>query len=178
MPAARPIALAVALVLALSRRAGADAPPPSQELATDPAPPAPRLGVSADGIALALADYALRLDGSLLSYLSVSIQAGASRRHGGDAAYVGLGVGLWPLDEGLEGFFVAGSVGVAWAGPWNGDAPGARDVGRAEGELGWQFLWEDLSLTLAAGVSGFWAPEQGTSWAEPHGRAALGVVLR
>jgi hypothetical protein len=178
MPTARSTLLAAAVVLAVFSRARADAPPPSQALATDPAPPAPRFGLSVDGIAIALADYVLQVDWAPASFLSLSLQAGASRRHGGDAACVGLGVGLWPMDDGLEGLFVAASVGLAWAGPWNGDAPGGRDVGRAAGEIGWQFLWEDLSFALAAGVSGFWSPEQGSAWVEPAGRAAVGFVLR
>jgi hypothetical protein len=178
MPTARAAIFAAALVLAVPRPVHADAPPPSQELSTDPAAPTPRVGVSADGIGIALADYALRLDGAPTSFLAVSLLVGASRRHGGDAAFLGLGVSVWPLDDGLEGLFAAASIGLAWAGPWNAGASGARDVGRVEGEVGWQFLWEDLSLTLAAGVSGFWSPEQGATWAEPHGRAAVGVVLR
>lgn len=158
--------------------AHADAPPPSQALATDPEAPTPRVGLSADGIGVALADYALRVDWAPEPFHALTLLAGESRRHGGDTLLLAVGWSVWPMASGLDGFFVGASVGIAWAGPWNGDDPAARTVGRLEGELGWQFLWGELSITLAAGATGLWAPDQGGVWAEPHGRLALGIVFR
>lgn len=161
-----------------SAPAETDAPPPSQVLATDPAPPVPRLGLSVDGIGIALADFALRVDWAPEPFHAFSLLVGESRRHGGDALLAAIGWTVFPMDDGLEGFFGGGSIGIAWAGPWNGADPAARTIGRLEAELGWQFLWADVSITLGAGVTGLYAPDQGSVWAEPHGRAALGIVLR
>lgn len=179
---------APALALALAALAlgpgptRADAPPPEQTLATDPGRPLPRLGISANGIGIALGDYALRVEATPDPWHAVVLSLGASRRHGGDALLVELGWTVWPMATGLDGFFVHAAAGLAWAGPWNGGATGARSVLRFGGELGWQFLWEDLSFTLGAGATGFveldGGAAQGAVWAEPHGRVALGFVLR
>lgn len=165
-------------LLGLSAPAAADAPAPSQHLASDPGPPLPRLGVSANGIGIALADFALRLDWAPHAWSALYLELGESRRHGGDALLAEVGWTILPMAQGLEGFFVSLGVGIAWAGPWNGMDPNARSLGRAGGEVGWQFLWGDLSITLAAGATGFWTPDQGAVWAEPRGRVALGIVFR
>lgn len=162
--------------------ASADAPPPEQALATDPARPLPHLGASADAIGIVLGDYALRLEGAPDPWHALTVEIGLSRRHGGDALLLELGWSVFPLAIGLEGPFVHAAIGVAWAGAWNGEAPGARSMLRFGGELGWQFLWEDVSITLAAGATGFVELEgggaQGALWPEPRGRIALGFVLR
>jgi|JI10StandDraft_1071094.scaffolds.fasta_scaffold472081_2 hypothetical protein len=158
--------------------ARADAPPPSQHLSADPGPPRPRLGLSVNGIGIALADFAAHLDWAPEGFCALYLEIGESRRHGGDSVLAEVGLTLLPMDQGLEGFFVSLGVGIAWAGPWNGMDPNARSVGRAGGEVGWQFLWGDLSITLAVGATGFWTPEQSGVWAEPAGRAALGIVFR
>jgi hypothetical protein len=164
------------------RPARADLPPPEQVLESDPERPRPRLGTSADAVGIILGDYALRLEGAPDTWHALTLDLGASRRHGGDGILVELGWTVFPMAIGLEGFFVHPAVGVAWAGPWNGSAPGARSVLRFGGEIGWQFLWEDLSITLAAGAMGFVEVSdgmgQGDVWPEPRGRVALGFVLR
>lgn len=157
----------------------ADAPAPSQVLRSDPGPPRPAIGASANGIGIALGDFALHLDWAPHTFHALYLEVGESRRHGGDAILAEVGWTVLPMDQGLEGFFASVGVGIAWAGPWNGDDPNAHTVGRAGGEVGWQFLWGDLSITLAAGATGFWLPDGGNAvWAEPRGRAALGIVFR
>lgn len=161
--------------------ARADAPPPEQALASDPERPLPRVGSSADAVGIVLGDYALRIEGAPDAWHALTLEIGASRRHGGDAMLVEVGWSVFPMAVGLEGFFVHPAAGIAWAGPWNGDAPGARSIVRFGGEVGWQFLWEDLSITLAAGAMGFVEVSgagQGSVWPEPRGRIALGFVLR
>lgn len=171
--------LLTCLVMLGTASAAADDPPPSQRLTSDPGPPHPRIGLSANAVGIVLADYALRLDWSPQPFHALTLEVGESRRHGGDAVLVELGWTLLPMDQGLEGFFVNAAVGIAWCGPWNGDDPAARSLGRLGGEVGWQFLWADLSITLAAGATGFWSPDQaGAVWVEPRGRVALGIVFR
>ncbi len=169
----------LALASSPASPAAADDPPPSQLLQSDPGPPRPRIGLSANAVGIVLADYALRLDWAPHTFHALSLEVGESRRHGGDAVLIEVGWTALPMDLGLEGFFVSAAIGIAWCGPWNGDDPAARTLGRAGGEVGWQFLWGDLSITLAAGATGFWSPdENGAVWAEPRGRVALGIVFR
>lgn len=162
--------------------ASADEPPPDQVLPSDPERPRPRLGTSADAVGIILGDYALRLEGAPDTWHALTLEVGASRRHGGDAILLEVGWSVFPMAIGLEGFFVHPALGIAWAGPWNGDAAGARSLFRFGGEVGWQFLWEDVSITLAAGAMGFVEVSdgagQGDVFAEPRGRVALGFVLR
>jgi hypothetical protein len=138
--------------------------------------------MSAEGIGLLLGDYALRLEGAPDAWYAVTLDLGLSRRHGGEALLVEVGGSVFPMAVGLEGFFVHAGAGIAWAGPWNGGSAAARSVARFGGEVGWQFLWEDLSITLGAGATGLVevsdGPGQGSVWAEPRGRVALGLVLR
>lgn len=173
-PMLRALALAAPLAtLAPARPLRADAPPPSQALASDPAPPRPSIGLSADGGAIALGDYAARLDVLVLPALSVGGQVGVSHRRDADDLLAELSLGLWCLGQGLEGPFATAIVGLAWAGPW------AQEEGwtvRLGGELGWQFLWESLSITLGGGVHAAWW-EDGRVLPEPRIRAALGFVF-
>lgn len=153
-----------------------DAPPPAQALPSDPGPPFPRVGLSADGAAIALGDYALRLDVAPERWLGMIAALGASRRHGGDAMLAEIGLGLWPLSRGLEGCWVAPVVGVTLAGPFDS---AARSVLRFGGDVGWQFLWGDVSFALGAGAMGLAALDgSGAVWVEPRLRASLGVVFR
>jgi hypothetical protein len=167
------------LCLAPARAVADDPPAPSQALASDPAPPFPRLGLSADGAAIAFADYALRLDAAPERWGSAWISGGISRRHGGESILVEGGVSIWPLAWGMEGLWISPAVGVAFAGPWNGDNADARSVLRFGGDVGWQFVWGDLSISFGAGATGF-ASLDGTGevWVEPRFRGALGIVWR
>lgn len=175
MPVILRAALAVPLLLpCLPRPVLADAPPPSQALASDPAPPRPVVGLSADGAAIVLGDYAARLDLSVLPALSLTAIVGASHRRATDDVLVELGATLWPLGLGLEGPLVTTLLGLAWVGPWS-QAEGA--VLRCGGEAGWQFLWESLSISLAAGAYAAYDPPTGAWAPEPHARVALGLVL-
>ena len=178
----RILAFFLTFFLMTSAPAGADGPTPDQTLSSDPERPRPRAGTSVDAVGIVLGDYALRLEGAPDAWHAITVDLGASRRHGGDTLLLEVGWTVFPMAIGLEGFFVHPAVGIAWAGPWNADAPGARSVFRFGGELGWQFLWEDVSITLAAGATGFvelsGGAAQGSLWPEPRGRVALGFVLR
>lgn len=158
--------------------ARAEAPPPSQALASDPGPPFPRIGLSVDGFAIAFADYGARVEWAPERWISTALVLGVSRRHGGDAALAELALTAWPLGWGLEGLFVSPAIGIAYAGPWNGENVEARTVGRFGGDVGWQFLWGDLSIALGAGATGFVDAGTGAIWVEPRGRIALGVTFR
>jgi hypothetical protein len=154
-----------------------DAPPPTQALDSDPRIPFGRVEISADGAAIAFGDYALRFDVAPEPWISVWACAGLTRRHGSDAVLLESGIGLWPLGKGLEGLWIAPVVGIAIAGPWNGESPTARSNLRFGGDIGWQFLWGALAIAVGAGGTGF-ATLQGpaTVWIEPRIRAAIGVV--
>lgn len=153
--------------------ARADAPAPSQVLESDPAPPQPTYGLSADGAAIAMGDYAARLEVLLLPALSLGVSAGASRRRGTDDLLLELLPTLWCLGEGLEGPFVSAAAGLAWAGPWNQTTGWTLRLG---GEAGWQFLWESLSISLGAGAHAA-VSEDGRITPEVRLRGALGVVF-
>src|SRR5262245_54185888 len=133
-----PLTLAAAVLFTLAPAPSAvradDPPAPSQALGSDPAPPFPRLGLSADGVAVAFADYALRVDAAPERWGSGFVAAGVSRRHGGESLLVEAGVSLWPLAWGMEGLWISPAVGVAIAGPWNGDNADARSVFRFGGD--------------------------------------------
>lgn len=176
MPAilrARSVASLLLVLFALPVGAHADAPAPSQALASDPEPGRPSLGLSADGAAIVLADYAARLDVSLVPALSVAVVAGASHRRATDDVLLELGATVWFLGIGLEGPHLTAMTGLAWAAP-----SGQEDsvVVRAGGEAGWQFLWETLTISLAAGAHAAVDPAGGV-WIEPRARAALGILL-
>jgi len=153
--------------------ARADAPPPPQALASDPALPRPGLGLSADAAAVVLADYAARLDIVLVPALSAGLTAGASHRRSTDDVLLEVGLTAWFLATALEGPYLTALVGVAWAGPWSQDE---SLVLRAGGEAGWQFLWETLSISLGAGAHVAVDPSGGVG-IEPRARAALGIVF-
>lgn len=165
--------------------ARADAPPPTQALASDPAPAGPALGLSADGAAMVLGDFAARLDLSVFPAFSVLITVGASRRASTDDVLLEAGATLWFLGRGLEGPHLSALVGGAWAGPWNesaGSETARRGpesaVLRAGGEVGWQFLWGPVSISLAGGAHAALplGGERGVGL-EPRARAALGLVF-
>lgn len=172
-----PTILAAILFTAIPARAD-DAPPPAQDLASDPGVPFPRIALTVDGAAIAFADYAIRADVAADRWISGWLSVGLSRRHGGDAVLIEAGGALWPLGWGLEGLWIAPAIGIAIAGPWNGDDPGARTVLRYGGDVGWQFLWGDLVIALGAGATGLTAIEGGATWVEPRFRGALGFVWR
>lgn len=176
------VALALFTTLVTVPRATAqvdDQAAPSQALASDPGVPFPRIGISADGAAIAFADYGARLELAPDRAISGWISAGLSRRHGGEALLIEAGGSLWPLGWGLEGPWIAPAIGVAIAGPWNGDSAEARSVLRFGGDVGWQVLWGDLSIALGAGATGFASLDgSGSLWVEPRFRAALGLVFR
>ncbi len=153
--------------------AHADAPAPSQELASDPEPPRPSLGLSADGAAIVLGDYAARLDVLVLPALSLGGVLGASHRRASDDVLAELVASLWCLGQGLEGPFVSAAIGLAWAGPWN-QAPGWTV--RLGGDAGWQFVWSSLTLTLGAGAHAA-VRDDATVAPEARVRVALGFVL-
>lgn len=177
VPATAAVVL-ILLVAAPSVRAD-ELAAPSQALASDPGVPFPRIGLSADGAAIAFADYAARLELAPERWISGWLVAGLSRRHGGETLLIEAGGSIWPLGWGLEGLWIAPAVGVAIAGPWNGDSPEARSVLRFGGDLGWQILWGDVSIALGAGATGFTALDAtGSVWVEPRFRAALGLVFR
>lgn len=152
----------------------ADAPPPSQALASDPERPRPSLGLSADGAAIVLGDYAARLELALVPAISLGLVAGASHRRGTDDVLIEVAVTLWPLGLGLEGPHATAVVGAAWAGPWS---QAESVVLRLGAEAGWQFLWESVSITLAAGAHASHDPAAGAWSPEPRARVALGLVL-
>lgn len=172
----RPLPALPWLVLSLlaAPPARAEAPAPSQALASDPDAPRPAIGLGVDGAAMILGDFAARLDVALVPALSTHVSLGVSRRLGTDDALLEAGLTLWPLGDGMEGPLVGALVGVAWAGPWTGQE---RVVVRAGGEAGWQFLWGPLSITLAGGAHAALLPGEGGPTAEARARAALGVVL-
>ncbi len=153
--------------------AHADAPPPSQALASDPTPPRPSLGLSADAAAIVLGDYAARLDVVLVPALTGELTAGASRRRMSDDVLLEVGVSAWFLATALEGPHLTALVGLAWAGPWSQEESLVVRVG---GEAGWQFLWETLSISLAAGAH-VALDAEGEVGIEPRARAALGIVF-
>jgi hypothetical protein len=156
-----------------------DAAPPTQSLRSDPDVPFPRIELSADGASIAFADYALRVDVAPERWGGAWLVTGLSRRHGGDALLIEVGGALWPLGWGLEGLWISPALGVAIAGPWNGESDAARSVLRFGGDVGWQLLWGDLAVALGAGATGFAALDgTGAVWVEPRFRAALGVVWR
>lgn len=164
------LVVAVACVPALAQ---ADAPPPSQVLASDPEPPRPAYGLSADGAAIVLGDYAARLDVLVLPALSVGVLVGASHRSATDDLLLEVDLTLWCLGRGLEGPFVTAIVGAAWAGPWNQEASILARVG---GEAGWQFLWQSLSIGLGAGAH-VALGEAIDPRPEARARVALGIVF-
>lgn len=175
--------LALALFTALAApepaRAQDEHPAPSQALASDPGVPYPRIELSADGAAIAFADYAARLDLAAERWIAGWASVGLSRRHGGETLLIEGGGALWPLGWGLEGLWIAPAIGVAIAGPWNGESADARSVLRFGGDLGWQLLWGDLAIALGLGATGFAALDgSGAIWVEPRVRAALGIVWR
>ncbi len=183
----RPLPLPTLLVvilftLTLLTRVGsarADDPPPAQTLPSAPGLPFPRIELSADGAAIAFSDYALRVDLALEPWIAAWFAVGMSRRHGGETILVEVGGTLWPLGWGLEGLWIAPAVGVAIAGPWNGDSMEARTVLRYGGDVGWQFLWGDIAIALGGGATGFAALDgSGEIWVEPRVRAAVGIVWR
>lgn len=151
----------------------ADAPTPSQALDSDPEPPRPAYGLSADGASIVLGDYAARLDVLALPALSLGLTVGASHRRSTDDVLFEGHVTLWCLGQGLEGPFVTAIVGLAWAGPWN-QTPGF--VGRLGGEAGWQVLWESLSISLGAGAHAA-LTDANDPQPELRLRVALGLVF-
>jgi hypothetical protein len=156
-----------------------DAPPPSQALESDAGPPFARIALSADAGAIAFADYALRFDVAPERWIAPFGAIGLSRRHGGDALLIELGLALWLLGGGLEGPWIAPALGISIAGPWNGNSAGARSVLRWGGDVGWQFLWGDLAIALGAGALGLTALDGSWAvWIEPRVRVAIGVVWR
>jgi hypothetical protein len=166
-------ALALVSFLASTAVVHADAPAPSQALASDPEPPRPSLGLSADGAAILVGDYAARLDVLVLPALSIGGVIGASHRRATDDVLLELVASLWCLGEGLEGPFVSAAAGVAWGGPWN-QAP-SWSV-RLGGDAGWQFLWQSLSITLGAGAHAA-VRDDGAVVPEARLRVALGLVF-
>lgn len=166
------------LVSAPAASASADDAPPSQALDSDPGPPFPRIGLSADGVSIALGDYALRIEGAPDPWHAPWLNLGASRRHGPDTLLIEAGWGIWPLGWGLEGLYVSPAIGVNITGPWNGEDADAQMLLRAGGEAGWQFLWADVSITVAAGAMAIIPLEGGEPWPEPRLRVSLGFVLR
>lgn len=181
MPFAR-ILLAL-LFLSIPRLAYADdALAPSQALGSDPEPHRPSLGLAVDGGAMLLGDFAASLDVSLLPALAWTVRAGASRREGSDDLLLETGATVFVLGRGLEGPWLAGLVGLGWAGPWNGD--GVASWARAGAELGWQFLVGSVALDLGGGVQ-VAAPFAGlpvddgavTPRVEPRVHASLGWVF-
>lgn len=159
--------------LASSPPARADAPPPSQALTSDPEPPRPTLGLSADGAAIVLGDYAARLDVLVLPALSLGVTVGASHRRATDDVLLEAHGTLFFFGCGLEGPFVTALVGLAWAGPWNQEV---GFVGRLGGEAGWQLLWESLSISLGAGAHAA-LTEANDPQPELRLRVALGLVF-
>jgi hypothetical protein len=153
--------------------ARADAPPPSQVLTSDPSAPRPSFALTADGAAIVLGDYAARLDVLLAPFVSIGLLAGASHRAASDDILLEGDGTLWLLCEGLEGPFVSGIVGLAWAGPWTQE-PGVTP--RLGGQAGWQFLWESLVISLGGGAHAAFRPD-GVILPEVRVRAALGVLF-
>ncbi|MBN8614308.1 MAG: hypothetical protein J0L92_27155 [Deltaproteobacteria bacterium] len=151
----------------------ADAPPPSQSLASDPEPPRPQYGLSAEAASIPLGDYAARLDVLVVPALSLGLSAGASHRRATDDVLLEGNLTLWCLGVGLEGPFVTAVAGLAWAGPWN-QTTGI--VGRLGGEAGWQFLWQSLSIGLGAGVHAA-LTDANDPQPELRLRVALGLVF-
>jgi len=131
------------------------------------------VGLSADGAAIVLGDYAARLDIVLVSALSAALSVGASHRRETNDVLLEVGLTAWIMGTGLEGPHLTALVGVAWAGPWSQEP---SLVFRAGGEAGWQFLWETLSITLAAGAHAA-ADAAGGLGIEPRVRASLGIVF-
>lgn len=167
----RGFAFALMLVFA-PIMARADAPAPTQALETDPEPPGRVLGLSADVAAMLLGDFALRVDATVVPALSLGAVLGMSRRYGSDDLLVEAVTTAWFLGRALEGPHVSAVVGLAWSGPWS-----QRDVlaARAGGELGWQFLWDVVSITVGGGAHAVF--RDGGVAVEPRLRAALGLAF-
>jgi hypothetical protein len=153
--------------------ARADAPPPSQVLASDPAPPKPSIALSADGAAIVLGDYAARLDLLVHPFVSVGLLAGASHRAATDDVLLEGNATLWLLGQGLEGPFVSAIAGLTWAGPW---AQSTGITPRLGGECGWQFLWESMTIGLGGGAH-VAIRADGAVVPEARARVALGVAF-
>ncbi len=168
------LALTALALLSTSHAEAQAEPEPSQALDTDPAPSPRGYGLGVDGAAIALGDYAARLDVLLAPALSLGVSLGASQREGRDALLVEALATLWCLGQGLEGPFVSALVGASGAGPWAGEVSGY--VVRAGGEAGYQIVWEALTISLGAGAHATLA-----EGAEPSPalrlRAALGLVF-
>ena len=153
--------------------ARADAPSPSQELASDPAPPRPSLALTADGAAIILGDYAARLDVLAAPFVSLGVLVGASHRAASDDVLLEADATVWFLGRGLEGPFLSAIGGFAWAGPW-AQEPGLTP--RFGGQAGWQLQWESLAISLGGGAHAAFRAT-GEIVPEARVRAALGVLF-
>jgi len=138
---------------------------PSQALPTDPAPPVPRLAMTADPLALYFGHYGFAFAYAPTRTQSLWLAPAWTRRGNDSGLSLALGWHLWPMARGLDGVFL-GPVVTA------GTARGAGAVwdARVGGELGYQAVWGGVALGVAVGAE--------YRWRRRGGSMARGAALR
>jgi len=160
----------------ISASAQDDSRPPSQALASDPAPPIPRLSATVDPVGAAFGEWTARLELAVLPAHAVFIEGGY--RDGDLAAGIGIELGyhLFFVGDGLDGPFVGMGVGIAVT----TDRADVSTYGALE--AGWQLALGPIALGLAGGVEAHIAFAQDAevsdvAWA-PRISVLVGYVLR
>lgn len=128
-------------------RAQGDAAAPSQDLSSDPAPPVPRIALTADPLGLYLGHYGFGLELAPSRWHSLWLAPAWTRS--GEERGLGLELGyhLWLLGRGLDGPFV-GAVAAAGT-----SRVATRPFAlRGGAEAGYQAAWGNVALGLAVGV--------------------------
>lgn len=156
--------------LPVSAQAQLESSAPSQSLPSDPAPPVPRIALTADPLALYLGHYGFAFAYAPTRWQSLWVAPSWTRSGNRRGLAVELGWHLWPLAHGLDGLFVGP---VARAGTSRGG--GARWDARVGAELGYQVVWGGVALGIAAGAEYGWRRQGGPVDSGPSARLRLSL---
>jgi hypothetical protein len=137
--------------LGQSSPASPDADAPSQALRSDPAPPVPKIALTADPLAIYFGRYGFSFELAPRRLHSLWISPAWAHAGPREGLSLELGWHIWPLGRGLDGLFLGPVAGIATS-----RGPGRRLALRGGAEAGYQAVWGALAVGLAVGVDYAW----------------------